>query len=50
MRHDDGDPAGRTKLTATEARQGTTRYPVRYILAASLVLAVIALLAAYLLA
>ncbi|MGK7870833.1 hypothetical protein [Falsiroseomonas sp. E2-1-a20] len=50
MKPEDQTPPSGPKLTATQARQGTTRYPVRYILAASLVLVVIGLVVAFLVA
>lgn len=36
------------KVPATEARQGTTRHGVRYVLGASLVLVIVAFILAYL--
>jgi hypothetical protein len=43
-------PDDQPVLTRTEARQGSTRFPVRYVLMASLALAVVALVAAFFLA
>jgi hypothetical protein len=41
-------PDDQTVLNTTEARQGSTRFPVRYVLMASMVLAVLALVVAFL--
>jgi hypothetical protein len=44
------DPRTRPVLTTQEARQGTTRFPLRHVLAVSLALAVIVLVIAFLVA
>lgn len=41
-------PDDQTVLNTTEARQGSTRFPVRYVLMASMVLAVVAMVVVFL--